>query len=45
MAAIHAQTEGNALFVDEVTRLLIAEGALEHGDGGRVWVSRRASTR
>ena len=28
VAAIHAQTEGNALFVDEVTRLLIAEDAL-----------------
>ena len=25
VAAIHAQTEGNALFVDEVTRLLVAE--------------------
>ena len=28
-AAIHARTEGNALFVDELTRLLMAEGALE----------------
>ena len=28
VAAIHAQTEGNALFVDEVTRLLVAEDAL-----------------
>ena len=26
VAAIHARTEGNALFVDEVTRLLIADG-------------------
>ena len=25
---MHAQTEGNALFVDEVTRMLIAEEAL-----------------
>jgi DNA-binding SARP family transcriptional activator len=31
VATIHAQTEGNALFVDEVTRLLIAEGALDRG--------------
>ena len=29
VATIHAQTEGNALFVDEVTRLLIAENALD----------------
>ena len=32
-AAIHARTEGNALFVDELTRLLMAEGTLEERAG------------
>jgi DNA-binding SARP family transcriptional activator len=40
VAAIHAQTEGNALFVGEVTRLLIAEGALEHGAAANVGIPR-----
>jgi len=40
VAAIHAQTEGNALFVQEVTRLLIAEGALEHGAAANVGIPR-----
>ena len=40
VAAIHAQTEGNALFVGEVTRLLIAEGALEHGAAASVGIPR-----
>ena len=40
VAAIHAQTEGNALFVDEVTRLLIAEGALEEGAAASVGIPR-----
>ena len=40
VAAIHAQTEGNALFVDEVTRLLIAEGALEHAAAASVGIPR-----
>ncbi|HEY2637690.1 MAG TPA: AAA family ATPase, partial [Solirubrobacteraceae bacterium] len=30
---VHALTEGNPLFVDEVTRLLAAEGGLEAGSG------------
>ena len=38
VAAIHAQTEGNALFVDEVTRLLIAEGGLGRGLGASVGI-------
>ena len=37
-AAIHARTEGNALFVDELTRLLIAEGALEERASGAVGI-------
>jgi DNA-binding SARP family transcriptional activator len=40
VAAIHAQTEGNALFVDEVTRLLMAEGALEEGAAASVGIPR-----
>ena len=40
VAAIHAQTEGNALFVNEVTRLLIAEGALEHEAAASVGIPR-----
>jgi eukaryotic-like serine/threonine-protein kinase len=34
VAAIHEETEGNALFVGEVVRLLAAEGRLEEADGG-----------
>jgi DNA-binding SARP family transcriptional activator len=40
VAAIHAQTEGNALFVDEVTRLLMAEGALGEGAAASVGIPR-----
>ena len=36
VAAVYAQTEGNALFVDEVTRMLIAEEALGHRADGVV---------
>ncbi len=43
VAAIHAQTEGNALFVAEVTRLLIAEGALEGGSPEAVGIPRGVS--
>jgi DNA-binding SARP family transcriptional activator len=36
-AAIHAETQGNALFVGEVVRLLAAEGRLADLDGGALW--------
>ena len=40
VAAIHAQTEGNALFVGEVTQLLIAEGRLEDAAAANVGIPR-----
>ena len=36
-AAIHAETEGNPLFVGEVARLLAAEGHLTNVDVGALW--------
>jgi DNA-binding SARP family transcriptional activator len=36
-AAIHAETQGNALFVGEVVRLLAAEGHLAAVDAGALW--------
>ena len=38
VAEIHAQTEGNALFVEEVTRLLVAEDALDDGGAADVGI-------
>lgn len=37
VAAIHAETEGNPLFVGEVARLLAAEGRLAETDANALW--------
>lgn len=41
-AAIHDQTEGNPLFVDEVVRMLAAEGRLERAESWRAVIPRSA---
>ena len=45
VAAVHAETEGNPLFVDELMRLLVAEGALDDvaRARGRLRASRRGA--
>jgi DNA-binding SARP family transcriptional activator len=37
-AAVHEETDGNPLFVGEIVRLLVAEGALREGDAPRLMI-------
>jgi DNA-binding CsgD family transcriptional regulator/tetratricopeptide (TPR) repeat protein len=37
VAAIHRETEGNPLFVEELVRLLLSEGGLREPEPGRRW--------